>query len=78
VENVIFDRHAVRRMKEREVTVGEVRETMEAPDKAEPSIKGRTNCYKFLNGRFIRVTYKEETTHLLIITVTIRKKPFKE
>jgi hypothetical protein len=78
VKKIIFDRHAVRRMKERQVTEEEVQETIATPDSIEPSIKGRTNSYTFSNGRFLRVTHKEEMTNILIITVTIRKKPFKE
>ncbi|MBI3585315.1 MAG: DUF4258 domain-containing protein [Nitrospinae bacterium] len=72
-----YDRHARRRMKEREVTEEEVGITMNEPEYIEPSIKERKNAYKFINYRFLRVTFKEEYDHLLIITVTVRKKPFK-
>jgi hypothetical protein len=78
VKKILFDRHALRRMKERQVAEEEVKETIADPDALEPSIKGRMNSYKFSNGRFLRVTYKEEMTSILIITVTIRKNPFKE
>ena len=73
-----FDRHAKRRMKEREVMEEEVELTINIPDFNEQSIKGRTNAFKFINDRFLRVTYREELDHILIITVTMRKKPFKE
>ncbi|MBI4706964.1 MAG: DUF4258 domain-containing protein [Candidatus Omnitrophica bacterium] len=64
-------------MKEREVTEDETETAIKNPDSNEPSIKGRTNAFKFLNGRYLRVTYKEENNHILVITVTIKKKPFK-
>jgi hypothetical protein len=64
-------------MKEREVTEDETETVIKIPDSSEPSIKGRTNAFKFLNGRYMRVTFKEESDHILVITVTIKKKPFK-
>lgn len=78
VKKVRFHRHAKRRMKEREVTPDEVENALREPDLVKPSVKGRCNAFKFVNGRFVRVTYKEETDHLLVITVVMRKKPFKE
>ncbi len=63
-------------MKEREVTEGEVEAVIKSADYSEPSVKGRTNAFKFLNERYLRVTYKEDTDGILVITATIRKKPF--
>ena len=73
-----FDRHAKRRMKEREITEEEAEITIKNPEYTELSVKGRTNAFKFINGRFLRVTFKEESDYILVITVTMRKKPFKE
>lgn len=72
-----YDRHARRRMKERGVSEEEAACVIVNPDSCEPSIKGRVNAFQFIHGRYIRVTYKEEADHILVITVTIRKKPFK-
>ena len=72
-----YDRHAKRRMKEREVTEEEAEMAINHPDYIEPSIKGRKNAYKFIGSRFLRVTFKEEPENILVITVTIRKRPFK-
>ena len=77
MKRIKYDRHAKRRMKEREVTEEEVEITIKKPEDVEPSVKGRKNAYKFMNGRFLRVTLKEESNHMLVITVTIRKRPFK-
>lgn len=71
------DRHAKRRIKERQVTEEEVNIAIHTPDYTEPSIKDRKNAYKFTGNRFLRVTYKEENDYILIITVTVRKRPFK-
>jgi len=73
-----YDRHAKRRMKDRHVIEDEVKSAIEDPDFLEQSIKGRLNAFKFINGRYLRVTFKEEPEHIFIITVTIRKKPFME
>jgi len=73
-----YDRHAKRRMKDRHVIEDEVKSAIEDADFLEQSIKGRFNAFKFINGRYLRVTFKEEPDHILVITVTIRKKPFME
>lgn len=71
-----YDRHAKRRMKERGVSESEAEEAIEHPDFSESSVKGRMNAYKFINGRYLRITYKAEPESILVITVTIRKKPY--
>ncbi len=75
--SIIYDRHAKRRMKERGVTEKEVETAISEPEYIEASIKGRQNAYKFIGGRFLRVTFKKESNNILVITVTIRKKPFR-
>ena len=77
MKQIKYDRHARKRMKERDVTEDETEFVIENPDFYEPGIKGRTNAFKFLNGRYLRVTFKEESDHILVITVTIRKRPFR-
>ena len=69
-----YDRHAKRRMKEREVTEEEAEMAINNPDYIEPTIK---NAYKFIGSRFVRVTFKEEPENILVITVTVRKRPFR-
>lgn len=65
-------------MKERVISEQEAISVIESSDISEPSIKGRTNAFKFVNGRYLRVTYKDKTDYILVITVVVRKKPFKE
>lgn len=77
MKQIRYDRHARRRMKEREVSEEEAEMTIKDPEYIEPSIKGRKNAYRFIKERFLRVTFKEETDHILAITVTVRKRPFR-
>lgn len=77
MKSVRYDRHARRRMKERGVTEGEADTVIKEPDYVEQSVKGRTNAYKFIGGRFLRVTFKEESENILVVTVAIRKKSFR-
>lgn len=75
---VKYVRHAKKRMKDREVSEIETELTIENSDICKPSVKGRINAYKFINGRNLRVIFKEETAFILAITGAIRKKPFRE
>ncbi len=77
MKQIKYDRHAKKRMKDRKVSQEEVEIAMDNPDFSQPGVKKRTNVFKFVSGRYLRVTYKEESDHILIITVTIRKKPFR-
>ena len=65
-------------MHERGVSEAEIDTVMAALDYTEPSVKGRTNAFHFINDRYLRITFREETDHILVITVTVRKRPFKE
>jgi hypothetical protein len=65
-------------MKERGVALDEVEEILTHPEYTAPSAKERKNAFGILNGRYLRVTYKEHSQELLIITVVLRKRPFGE
>jgi hypothetical protein len=75
---IVYVRHAKKRMKDRSVTEGEVETVMAGPDCLMPSVKDRMNAFKFIDGRYLRVTFKEEREQFLVITVTIRRQPFNE
>jgi hypothetical protein len=64
-----FDRHARRRMKWRKISEDEVNLVLNSPEKTEQSIKGRTNVYKAIGSRYIKVTYKKFSEEILIISV---------
>jgi len=74
LSRVRFDRHARRRMKWRQISDDEVHLALENPDKIDESIKGRTNAFKFLGERYIKVTYKEFSNEILIISVVDKGK----
>jgi hypothetical protein len=63
-----YDRHAKRRMKWRNISVREVEEVLTHPEKTEATVMGRTNVYKAIGKRFIKVTFKDYGDHLLIIS----------
>lgn len=67
-----YDRHARRRMRWRRISETEVEEAVVDPDRVEPSIRGRTNAYKQIGDRQIRVTFVETENGILIITVVDR------
>jgi hypothetical protein len=69
VLEIRFDRHVRRRMKWRRISEQEVYLVLESPEKVEESIRGRTNVYKFIGERYIKVTYKKFSDHTLIISV---------
>jgi hypothetical protein len=68
ISKLRFDRHARRRMKWRRITEEEVYSAVENPDKVEQSIRGRTNVYKLIGQRYIKVTYKQVSDQTLIIS----------
>lgn len=56
-------------MQWRRISEEEVMLTLSNPDKTEQSIKGRVNVYKTIGTRYIKVTYKEFSDEILIISV---------
>ncbi len=68
MKSIRFGRHAKRRMKWRRISEDEVYKTMKNYDRIEESIKGRINVYKSFGQRFIKVTYKESSDEILIIS----------
>jgi len=61
-------------MKWRQISEEEVSLALEKPDKIEETMRGRTNVYKFIGARYIKVTYKEFSDHTLIISVVEKGK----
>jgi hypothetical protein len=67
-----FDRHARRRMKWREISEKEILAALEKPERIETSGMGRKNVYKLLGDRNIKVTYKETSGEILVISVVVK------
>jgi Domain of unknown function (DUF4258) len=68
-KRVRFDRHARRRMQWRGISEEEVMQVLNSPDNIEPSIKGRTNVFKMVGAKYLKVTYRELSEELLVISV---------
>ena len=51
----------------------DIKQVLESPDAMEPSIKGRINAHKLIGGRILRVTYRDEDVHIIIVTVAARR-----
>jgi hypothetical protein len=56
-------------MKWRRISEEEVLKVLQDPDKVEKSSRGRTNVYKTIHERHLKVTFKELPEEILIITV---------
>jgi hypothetical protein len=56
-------------MKWRRVSEVEVMSVLDAPDRVEVSIDDRTNAYKLVDGRLLKVTYVEQAEDIVVITV---------
>ena len=76
MKQILFDRHARKRIKERGAGDMEVESVIRDQELLLPSVKDRMNAFRWLNGRYLRVTFKEETDAILVITVAVRKRPF--
>ncbi len=61
---ITYCRHARKRMKDRIVTEEEVSFAVNQADYIEPDVKDRKNAYKYIDNRFIRVTFKEENDNI--------------
>jgi hypothetical protein len=68
-KNVRFDRHARRRMKWRKISEEEVLRALNRPERVEQSIRGRVNVYKAVGAKHLKVTYREFSEEILVISV---------
>jgi len=76
MKQILYDRHARRPMKERGAGEVEVESVIRDPEHLLPSVKDRMNAFRWLNGRYLKVTFIEETEAIVVITVAVRKRPF--
>ena len=73
MKEIVLSCHAKRRIQLYEITLQDVEQTLNNPDRVVSSIKGRYNAYRRVGERFLRVIYKEDGDSYLIITVTPRE-----
>ena len=73
---IVFSRHARRDTRYWGICHEEVLATLATPDRLLPTVKGRLNAIKEVEDGFLRVTYMEYEDHILIVTITPRKRPW--
>ena len=69
-----ISRHARNRMRRHKISEELVGSVIDNPDSQTPTIKGRTNAAKAIEGRIIRVTYVREEAQTVVITVSPRRR----
>lgn len=67
-EDLLFTRHAMRRMKWRRISKEHVQAALQQPDSMETTGFGRMNAYKMIAGRLLKVTASHEGTVVTVIT----------
>ena len=71
-KTIRYNRHARRRMRWREISEEEVEHVVRDPERTEPTEQGRVNAFKWVGGRYLRATFRELDTELLVISVVDR------
>ncbi len=70
-KDYVLTNHAKKRMKERGITEKEIKKVLKNPDYSYPGAKGEKNLIKKINGKKIRVVYRESPRRKIIITVLL-------
>ena len=73
IKSLYISRHALRRMHLYDISTEQVSKTIYEPEKVVSSVKERYNAYRRIGERVFRVTYREELTRYIVVTVTPRK-----
>jgi hypothetical protein len=60
-------------MRWRKVSEAEVLKVLDVPDRIEETVVERKNAYKALGDRLLKITYKDEESETIVITVTEKK-----
>ena len=66
--NILYTRHAKRRMKWRKISEDEIRSAIEHPDNVETTIKMRYNYFKLFGERILKVTCNRQQDDFQVIT----------
>ena len=69
---ITYDRHARRRMRWRRISQEEVERVLRDPERLEPTERGRTNAFKWVGSRYLRVTFRDLESSVLVISVVDR------
>ncbi len=69
-----YTRHAKNRMRRHNILEAEIEAAITQPDFVDPSSEEKKNAWKFILDKYLRVTYKEISDKILIITAVKKKK----
>jgi len=70
-ENFALTRHAKARLRERKISRKEVGLVLESPDLITPAKAGKTNYWRTVDGRRLRVTVLETEAGKIVITAVL-------
>ena len=73
---VAFTRHARGVTRFWGISYEDVLATIETPDSVLTTEKGRLNAIRRFETRYLRVTYTKQQDDILVITVTLRRRPW--
>ncbi len=69
VKPLKFTRHAKNRMRLHKIKESEVESAINKPDFIESSSEGKLNAWLKVPEKYLRVTYKQESDKILVITL---------
>ncbi|MGH9023234.1 MAG: DUF4258 domain-containing protein [Acidimicrobiia bacterium] len=72
---VRLTRHARNRIRWRDIPLGLVEQTARVPEWEEASLGSRINRWKRVEGKFLRVTVREEAERIIVITAVLKRTP---
>lgn len=75
VKPIGITRHARNRMRSHGIGEDLIRDTLQAADWEEPLAAGRINRWKQVADRFLRVTMREESDRIVVITAVFKRRP---
>ena len=73
LEPLRYSRHARNRLRLWRLDHDTIAEAIDRSDAVTPSVKGRQNAWKRLDGRWVRVTFIDEVAEFAVVTVTVRR-----
>jgi len=62
-------------MRWHEIEENLIRDTLQAADWEELSVAGRVSRWKRVRDRFLRVTFREESNRIIVISAVFKRRP---
>jgi hypothetical protein len=74
MKEIKYTRHAKNRLRWRKITEAEIESAINQPDFFEPTLEGRLNAWLKLSDKYLRVTYREVSGKIMVISAVKKKK----